>query len=396
MREANISTDLLLADIAVETLSGVPDRINLLAEAMPTTHRFLRAAWFGGSLSQSAATLVSTRPDGTLLAAIPTVGMGPSVIGGRNVPGSYWPFRSILFAPDATDAELTDLFSHPLTAETLGPAWRLGPIYADDFVTSILKRSAARAGWTVLVRRLGSTFLFDPTSGWPGKSTRRRLANYARQLEQQGNISYQFIRGADWNDEALTELAAIEAASWVGRATDGTGAKFMSEERRDDWRRVLADPELANALTATILRVGGSPAALSFDLIAGPMQYSIASSYDERFAAFSPGKLVTAHQFEIARGLGVKQIDLGAGDSGYKRDMGAVRGSEILDLLIVRNRPAASLLKLKWGSESPIARNAYLTAARLRDAGRENAGRRRFEAALALGTLAAAAATFAD
>jgi hypothetical protein len=37
--------------------------------------------------------------------------------------------------------------------------------------------------------------------------------------------------------------------------------------------------------------------------------------------------------------------------------MGAVAGSEIVDLLIVRSRSLAQVLRLKWGSESPLARD---------------------------------------
>ncbi|MCR5871343.1 GNAT family N-acetyltransferase [Sphingomonas sp. J344] len=194
----------------------------------------------------------------------------------------------------------------------------------------------------------------------------------------------------------LEELAAIEAASWVGRATDHTGAKFISDEKRAGWLAAVNDPVLAHALSATILRVGGAPVAFSFDLQCDTVQYGIASSYDERFAAFRPGKIVTAYQIDQARAAGVTTIDLGAGDSGYKREMGAEIGPEILDLLIVRSRSAASLLRLRWGNESQIARDAYLAASKVRDAGRERGDRSRLEAWLAMGALAAAALTFAE
>lgn len=395
MYHASIDYDAI-CDVAVERHSGICDQIDGLADMLPTTHRFLRAAWFGSSECDDAATLIASRIDGTRFAALPTIGVGPSLIGARAVPGSYWPFRSMPLAPDATHAELKAFLEHPLTIQSLGHIWRLGPIYADDPATRALKQAAASAGWTVLVRRLGHTFLFDTAGGWPRSSTRRRLANYSRQLDQQGSVRYEVIRGTDWNDAVLDDLAAIEQASWVGHATDGTGAKFLSAERRADWRRVLADPVLADALTATILRVDERPVAFSFDLIAAPMQYGIASSYDDDFAAFRPGKLVTAHQIGIARSLGVERIDFGAGDSGYKREMGAALGPEILDLLIVRHRSAASLLKMKWGSESEIAREAYRAANAVRDAGREGAGRRRIEAWLTMGALAAAAISFAE
>jgi CelD/BcsL family acetyltransferase involved in cellulose biosynthesis len=376
---------------------GVPALLDDLAARAAPSHQFLRAGWYRMAAGEGAATIAAIRSDGTPVAALPTAPLGPTLIGARSVPGSYWPFRSVPLDPDATDEELTAFFAHPASISALGPAWRIGPIYADDPATARIKRAAAVAGWTVLTRKLGRTFLFDARAeAWPRRSTRRRLANYERQLEQLGVVAIRHVSGADWNAAVLDDLAAIEAASWVGTGTDGTGAKFLTDAKRAGWLEAVADPVLGQALSATILSVGGKPAAFSFDLKSGAMQYGIASSYDQQFAAFRPGKIVTAYQLEHARKAGVETIDLGAGDSGYKREMGAVAGAEILDLLIVRNRPAASLLGLRWGAESEIAREAYLAASKLRDAGRDRGDRGRIEALLALGALAAAALTFAE
>lgn len=384
--------------VRVAAYDGIPDLVDEVADRADPTHRFLRAAWYRAAAGEGATTLVARREGGALIAALPTSPVGPSLIGARSVPGSYWPFRSIALDNDITDDELAALFASPVTIGALGPAWRIGPIYARDPVTMRIKRTAAMAGWTVLARELGRTFLFDAADpeGWPRRSTRRRLANYERQLAQMGKLEVRHVTGADWNAAVLDELAAIEAASWVGTATDGSGAKFLTAQKRAGWLAAVTDPVLADGLSVTILSVGGAPAAFSFDLQCGTTQYGIASSYDERFAAFRPGKIVTAYQADQARTAGVTTIDLGAGDSGYKREMGAVGGQDILDLLVVRNRSAASLLRLRWGNESQIARDAYQAAAQVRDSGREGGDRSRVEALLAMGALAAAALTFAE
>ncbi|HEY0623511.1 GNAT family N-acetyltransferase [Sphingomonas sp.] len=383
--------------IVVRLHNGVPALLDDLAARTDPHHHFLRAAWYRMAAGEGAVTLAAIRPDGTPIAALPTTPLGPALIGARSVPGSYWPYRSIPLNPEASGAELSAFFANPASIAALGPAWRIGPIYADDPATVRIKRAAAAGGWTVLTRKLGRTFLFDTRDdSWPRRSTRRRLANYERQLAQLGEVTIREVSGAGWTRAVFDRLAAIEAASWVGTGTDGTGAKFLTDAKRAGWIEMMADPVLAQALSATILSVGGKPAAFSFDLRSGTMQYGIASSYDPRFAAFRPGKIVTAHQLEQARRAGVETIDLGAGDSGYKREMGAVAGPEILDLLIVRNRPAASLLRLRWGAESEIAREAYLAASKLRDAGHERGDRGRIEALLALGALAATVLTFAE
>ena len=63
-----------------------------------------------------------------------------------------------------------------------------------------------------------------------------------------------------------------------------------------------------------------------------------------------------------ALAAGVEWVDLGSGDSGYKREMGAVPGPALIDLLIVRQREAALLLKQKWGHEPPELRPLTLAS----------------------------------
>lgn len=380
-----------LDPIIVRIDDGAPSAIDALAPAVLGGHRFLRAIWYDAAQSDaSLRTIVATRADGRPLAAIPTVEIGPTVVGTRTVPGSYWPFRAIPIADDADPAELTALFADPQVKSALAPLWRLGPVYRDDPATLAVKRAAASAGWTVLTRPLGRTFLFDLAAmcddkGWPRKSTRRRLANYERQLALSGEIRVRTVTGANWREDVFGALAAIERASWVGASTDGSGAKFLEAGQRTLWHQATRDPHIARALSATILYVGEVPAAFSFDLRAGDIQYSIASSFDARFAAYRPGKIVTYRQLERAAEAGVRIVDLGAGDSGYKREMGATPGAEIVDLLIVRSRTMARLLSLRWGAESRIGRDAFRPA-------KERGDLERFiQPLLAAGALAAAA-----
>ncbi|SFR87961.1 Acetyltransferase (GNAT) domain-containing protein [Sphingomonas jatrophae] len=320
----------------------------------------MRAAWFEAADAANAQTVLAMRPDGSAVAAIPIAGIGPPLVGTRAVPGSYWPFRSIAVAADALPAELEALLSAPQVRRALSPVWRVGPVLREDRAVTMLEQAAVRAGWTVLVRTLGNTFVLSvgdqiTGGGWPRKSTLRRLKNYERQLAQKGELDIRFVTGSAWDEEAFKALAAIEANSWVGRRSDGSGAQFLAPAQCALWRRAVRDPHIAEALSATILTVGGEPAAFSFDLRAGERQYSIASSYDERFAAGRPGKIVTYRQLEWAARQGVQTVDLGVGDSGYKREMGAVAGSQMIDLLFVRNRSIGRLLSFKWGPMSELA-----------------------------------------
>lgn len=350
--------------IRVEIVPGFPGALDDLAERLPCGRNFLRAAWYEATSAGDPRTVLATRADGSPVAAIPTASVGPPLVGARSVPGSYWPFRSILIAADAHVRELTELLSEPAVRRTLSPVWRVGPVLRDDPASQMLKHAAADAGWTVLVKTLGQTWELDlaelvKDGAWPRKSTRRRMANYERQLGTRGPVEVRFVTGSDWNSATLEKLAAVESNSWVGKETDGSGAKFLSSDKRELWHRTLQDPQIAKGLSATILAVAGEPAAFSFDLRAGAKQYSIASSYDDRFAFARVGKIVTYRQLEWAAAQGVEVVDLGAGDSGYKREMGARAGSEVVDLLLVRNRSMAKMLSLKWGAESELARGVF-------------------------------------
>ncbi len=355
------------ARIKVQRVPGISPVVDQVAGQAARDRAFLRSRWYGSAAGDDASTIIGKRDDGRPVAAIPTVSLGPSLLGARTVPGSYWPFRSIQLDPTITEAELTAIFGDPVTRDALAPLWRMGPLYRGDPETMKIKAALSRAGWTVLSRSLGHNFVMDlsaMTAGqtWPRRSTRRRLGNYERQLGQHGAVTVRTVSGAQWSRAALTDLAGIEANSWVAD-TDRTGAKFLTPEQRLLWQSLVTDPVIARALSATILDVGATPVAFSFDLRAGSVQYTIASSYHRDFAAFRPGKIVTYRQLAWAAGNGVKTVDLGAGDSGYKREMGAVVGSEIIDLLIVRNRQLAQLLSLQWGAEPARCRDILLSTA---------------------------------
>lgn len=356
----------------------------------PPGHAFLRCAWFEAGAAIGCMTIVGLRPNGSVLAAIPLTPMGPRMLGMWMVPGSYWPFRSAVIAEDAGVEELSHFLREDSVARALGQAWRMGPAYADDFGARRLASAAEAAGWTILERKSGTTWLIDVPAlrdrgAWPPRSLARKVRSHERQLEALGPVSHRFVSGSAWDGAALDALAAIEAQSWVGKSTDGSGAKFLRPEQRAYWESALKDPALAGMLSAAILFVGETPAAFSFDLTVGRLQYGIASSYDERFARCGPGKVVGLRQLLASEARGVEVFDWGCGDSGYKSAIGAVAGSDIVDYLFVRSRPVAALLGQKWTAGEGAAGD---------DAGRFLS--RRDQLVLAALVTAAAAAAIAE
>lgn len=348
MYESRIAADRLL----VASSPGLAPAVDVLAACNLSGHGFLRAAWYGADGAEGLRSFLVAGADGAPLAVIPHVPFGPALAGARKVPGAYWPFRSPLLAPACTPFHLAGALRDP-AARSLGPVWRVGPARRDDPAIVLLRDAAREAGWTVLARPAGTSWVIDcealRAGGWPRASTARRIRRIERRLPETGAVSWEAIRGKAWNNSVLEELAAIEAASWIAAKTDGSGAKFLTESQRARWRAALTDPVIADMLCATILRVDGRAVAFSFDLDDGPVRYGIAGSYVSEFSQFEVGKLANHRALADAIAAGQSLVDLGAGDSGYKREMGAVRGYDLDDFLFVRSRTAARVMARVWG-----------------------------------------------
>ncbi len=345
----------LVADAAIEVAvePGAAPALDLAAAADARDRAFLRSAWFGAAAGDAAvATLVGRRAvSGEPIIALPVVQRRLGWLALHEVPGSYWPYRGFPVARDAGDAELTHFFAAAETRADLGRAWRVGPIYADDPTVSPVTAAARQAGWTVLSRRLGTCYRIDlealaATGSWPSTKTLRKNRWLERRLGETGELEFSNVSGDQWSAETFDLLAAIESESWVGRQGD---AKFLAPASRSAWERAVRDPILAAQLGCSILRVGGVPAAFTFSLRSGSTLHFIANSYSERFAEGSPGRILLYRDFQQALAAGVETIGWGAGDPGYKSEMGARPGPDILDLLFVRG-PLAALARPLWRS----------------------------------------------
>lgn len=343
--------------LTVTAAAGFPADIDTLAHSNLSGHGFLRAAWYRGNAKQPGRTLLIRRggdADGALIAAIPTTAFGPAIARARKVAGYYWPFRSALLAPDCLTLELAQALQHPTARSELGPVWRVGPVNSQDPITQRLVEAAQIAGLSVLSRPAGTSWLVDleraRDQGYPRGSVAAKLRTAWRKLEALGTPSWRSIRGEGWNAQVIADLARIEGESWVARTTDGSGAKFLTPDQRALWQHVVTDPIIAQGLCATILMLDDRPIAFSFDLDDGPMRYVIAGGYVEDLKRLYIGKLTNFEALGAAIAHGQKVMDCGAGDSGYKREMGAEPGYEFADLLFVRSRLAARVLARAWGA----------------------------------------------
>lgn len=332
----------------VEAARGFTAAIDAAAAVADPRHQFLRRAWFAAAGGADAVTLVLSGENGRVRAALPTVAIGPRLLGLRMVPGSYWPLRSFPVAQDALDEEIRALLRNP----ALGRVLRLGPVNEDDPAATQLRRVASASSWTVLERRVATSFVLDIEAAraggpWPRSSTLKKNRFHEKHLASHGALAWRFLRGADWTPELFDSLAAVEQASWIGEESDAD-AKFCDSAQRAIWERAASDPALAAAMHVGLLEIDGQAAAFSFGIEAGRTRYCIATSYDRRFAKHSPGKLVSYRTYMDAADRGIAFLDDGAGDGGHKSVMGEAPGPEIMEYLFVRGRIAGSLLRRIW------------------------------------------------
>jgi CelD/BcsL family acetyltransferase involved in cellulose biosynthesis len=220
-------------------------------------------------------------------------------------------------------------------------ALRIGPVYDGDTSLTPLLQAARAGGWAVLDRFVADSYLLDMATAqaegsWPRNSTLRKNRFHEKHLGEHGSLDWQFLSGPDWEAGGFDALATVEEKSWIAARTDGSDAKFTQSGHGAFWRAAAIDPVLAGMMWAALLRVDGAPAAFSFDINAGTLKYAIANSYDPAFAKHSPGKLLYYRNLVRALDDGMRTVDWGAGDSGYKRVIGAAKGPAIRDWLLLR------------------------------------------------------------
>ena len=319
-----------------EVVDGLDSRLDAVAERGHESHRFLRYGWFAAALvayGGHARTLIVEQDEVPVL-ALPFTPVGPPAFGLATVPGSYWPFRGFPLALEA-DAPALAVALAALARHIR--ILRIGPSLDGDPAVEPLLAAARAAGWATIDRGVARSWRLDlsPPADWPRASTLKKNRFHEKHLATHGALDWRFLDANDW-PRAFDLLARIEEESWIASDTDGRDAKFTTAGHGAFWRAAVADPVLAQQFRAALLTVDGAPAAFSFDLDAGAHRYAMANSYRPDLAKHSPGRLLHYRNLVDARQRGVRTVDWGAGDSGYKQALGAVAGPVFRDWLLIR------------------------------------------------------------
>lgn len=139
------------------------------------------------------------------------------------------------------------------------------------------------------------------------KKKRKELARLRNRLAEQGRLEVRELARAEEVPAWAEAYLALEAAGWKGEAGC---AMTMLPNRAALFHDILAGAFAAGRLHFLRLDLDGQPIAMLVNLLSPPGGFAFKTTFDERFARFSPGVLL---QIDNLRVLG--RPDLGWMDS---------------------------------------------------------------------------------
>lgn len=253
--------------------------------------------------------------------------------------GYYWPWRGVAVEPNAGEQALAGLAAE-LTRRPVGAMLRMGPLIEGDTDTQRFLALLRTHGWRGLKQETGQVFeLALPASmealqAQVSSSLWKNIAYLRRRLDKQGAVVTERHRlSAQQAAPLLQRAALVEQASWV--AQDGGEVKLVGAQNQAYWSQ-LAQQANGPEVVLWLLSSGGRDIAYSLHLEHGQTMCIVANGYDEAFKASSPGSLLSLDIFREAIGRGLRLVDWGQGDSGYKGRWGAQPGARMMDVILFR------------------------------------------------------------
>jgi CelD/BcsL family acetyltransferase involved in cellulose biosynthesis len=253
--------------------------------------------------------------------------------------GYYWPWRGVAVEAGAGAQALAGLAAE-MSKRPCGAMLRMGPLIDGDTDTQDFIAQLRTRGWRGLKQESGQVFeLTLPASkealqAQVSASLWKNIAYLRRRLDKQGAVTTRRYRlGAEQAAPLLQRAALVEQASWV--ALEGKEVKLVGAQNQAYWSQ-LAQHEGGPEVVLWLLSSGERDLAFSLHLEHGETMCIVANGYDEAFKASSPGSLLSLDIFRDAIERGLRLVDWGQGDSGYKQRWGAKPGARMMDLILFR------------------------------------------------------------
>lgn len=273
------------------------------------------------------------------------IGLGLQSIRGFPVAalgGYYWPYRTVCSLMNMDEwSEACETLIPALSDVIPARALRLGPVSSEDSFVGLIVDRLRIDGWTLLRRKLGFSYClnlppkFEQFSAAASSSVIKNAAYQTRRLSKLNeNLRVRRFLLSEMSSENFDELSRIESCSWVAGANGDL--KFSSVSDREFWRSLSSRPISEQRVVFWMLYLGDEPLAYSAHLESFDCVYIFANGYVERFSQYSLGAVLSSYIFKDLIERGVKFVDWGMGDSGYKRRWGAQPSVQVFDYLLIK------------------------------------------------------------
>lgn len=339
----------------VNTVLGTtedPQVWNEVLEVVSPEHRFLTQHWYdvwGRSYAANeegvcpvvySTTVVtddrSFKKD-NLFPCVHRVRAGIEVL---SMAGYYYPFRTFLCHPDVREIAV-DGFANGVQSKTKVKVVHAGPLQVADQIGQSLRMSFQRNKWRTCKVSAGAQQVVHLPSTLEeyrasiSRNLRKNHDRRKRSLESMGkfDISYYNNCSTETWARVIDSCAEVEGQSWL--AADDNG-KTRVYGRESFWKSYVADAEGSRRLSVWVVSLDSKPIAYSLALDSGSCRYSISGQYDEHYKKFGVGIIADMSMFEQSLESGITLVNMGDGDSEYKRRWGATPDDELQSLYFFR------------------------------------------------------------
>ncbi len=146
---------------------------------------------------------------------------------------------------------------------------------------------------------------------------RANLRRRRKRLAEQGEITVERLQGDSLKVADLRACLVMESAGWKGREGSAAG---QSEEARGFHLELLNTEGYREMLSLYLLKLSGRPIAFQYGLTSHGVFSLVMTSYEESFAEFSPGHLLTEEVLNDCVSRGLREFDFLGCDLPWKME----------------------------------------------------------------------------
>ncbi|TLY33467.1 MAG: GNAT family N-acetyltransferase [Ignavibacteria bacterium] len=187
------------------------------------------------------------------------------------------------------------ILSLAMAAQLYGCGFRHHTVYADSIVP-------VETSWAQYEARLPKRF-------------RRNLRSQEARLRKLGNVTYRELRSPEEIEQALPAILGIEKRSWKWNG----GVSINSAAFGDFYNVFALEAARKGWLRLWIMEVNGEQIAYNYSVEYRGTVTFLKTGYVKEYKPYSPGHLLTFHEFQRLFQDGVKRINLQWGDISQKR-----------------------------------------------------------------------------